>query len=201
MNRLTIFIALFFLSFTALADETMIFDMFLMKDKIGSMTVNRKVLNDSTEVFLLTSQTRAKILWMEYENTSRHEVVYQKGKLIKSTHKEIQNGKVKRFTNVTWDGKVYQVESYKGKWTINEPLTFSIPSLYFKDVRSVKRMFYDAEGDFADIKNTAPGTYEFKGSDGNRNVYIYENGQLKRMEFHVSIASVKAERRPGTYTN
>lgn len=196
MRHLLLSLFLLLVSLATFAEEVLSFDMFLMKEKIGTMAVSRKKLNDSTERFLFTSHTKAKILWLEYENSSRHEVIYESGKLIKSMHKETQNGKVKRFTNVVWDGSKYQVDSYRGKWTIKEPITFSIPLLYFKDVRNVKRMFYDAEGDFVEVKNVSSGKYEFKGSDGTRSVYMYENGQLKRMEFFASIASVKAERIP-----
>jgi hypothetical protein len=68
--------------------------------------------------------------------------------------------------------------------------------LYFKDVRNVKRLFCDTDGAFVDFKNIGVSMYEFKAPDGTRNVYEYENGKLKRMEFHVSIATVRAERRP-----
>jgi hypothetical protein len=179
-----------------IAEETMTFDMFLYKDKIGYLTVTKKKVNDSSEIYTLTSNSKAKILWMEYDNQSSHEVTYINGKLFKSTHKEVQNGKVKRWTNIKWDGKAYQVDGYKGKWAINEAATHSIATLYFKDVRNVKRLFCDTDGAFVDFKNIGVSMYEFKAPDGTRNVYEYENGKLKRMEFHVSIATVRAERRP-----
>jgi hypothetical protein len=103
----------------------------------------------------------------------------------------VQNGKVKRWTNVTTDGKQYYVEGYKGKWTFTEAPVFSIATLYFSGMQNVKRIFYEAEGDYNDIQHTDANTIEFKGSDGSRNIYHYVNGKPKDMEFHVSIATVK----------
>ena len=176
------------------AKETILFDITLFGDKIGVLIVTRESMSDGTELYTLNSKSKAKILWINRENTIHYEDVYKDGKMISSNFKETENGQVKRWTNINWDGKVYAVDGYKGKRTFTEAPTYSIVSIYFNDMKNVKRIFYEAEADFNDLQNPEPDTYEFKSSDGNRNVYHYVNGKAQRMEFHVSIATVKMKR-------
>ena len=176
------------------ATETIHFNILLFGDKIGDMTVSREQKNDGTEFYVLETKSKAKLLWIDKDNYTHYEVTYKNGRLVSSTHKEMENGKVKRWTNVHWDGSKYVVESYKGNRTFTEVPTYSIVTVYFKDIRNVKRIFYEAEADFSDLEHPEPDTWEFKSSDGNRNVYHFENGKIKSMDFHVSIATVKMVR-------
>lgn len=93
-----------------------------------------------------------------------------------------------------WDGPEYRVDGYKGIHTFTEAPVYSIVTIYFKDVRNVKRIFYEAEGDFSNMEHPEANTWEFKSIDGNRDVYHFLNNQIKDMEFHVSIATVKMVR-------
>ena len=129
-----------------------------------------------------------------HQNTTHYEVIYKDGRLISSRFKELEKGELKRWNNITWDGKQYNVDGYKGKRTLSETPTFSIVSLFFSNTQNVKRIFYEAEADFSEVEHPENNTLEFKSSDGNRNVYHYVNGKAQSMEFHVSIASVKMVR-------
>jgi hypothetical protein len=113
---------------------------------------------------------------------------------VSSRFKEIENGALKRWTNVSWDGKQYNLEGYKGKQTFTQAPTLSIVSLFFNGISGSNKIFYEAEGDFSDLQHPDATTLEFKTSDGNRNVYHYVNGRAQSMEFHVSIATVKMVR-------
>lgn len=184
-------IAFLIFPFFSNALETVKYDVILWGDKIGQMVVTHDVKPDGTEVYTLETHSKAKILWINKANDTRYDVVYKDGKLFSSKHTEIENGVKKRWTNITLDNGVYKVDSYKGKRTFTEVPTYSIVSIYFKDVKNVKRIFYEAEADFDDVEHPEANTWEFKSSDGNRNVYHYENGKLTTTEFHVSIATVK----------
>jgi hypothetical protein len=177
------------------AIETINFDIYLFGNKIGYCTVTREVKPDGTEIYTLETQAKAKVLWINRSNHSTMEVIYKNGKLFSSAHKEIDNGKLKRWTNVTLEGNRYEVDSYKGKRTFFEVPVFSVVSIYFKDISGIKRFFYEAEADFTILKKSdEPNTWEFKSSDGNRNIYHFENGKIKTIELHVSIATVKMVR-------
>ena len=176
------------------AAEVVHFNILLFGDKVGTLIISKEVRADGSELYLLDSYSKAKILWTNHENTTHYEVVYKGGKLLSSKFKEIENGEVKRWTNVTWNGKQYDLDGYKGKRSFAEAPTCSVVTLYFQGVKSENRLFYEAEGDFSELKHPEDNTWEFKSSDGNRNVYHYVNGKAQNMEFHVSIATVKMVR-------
>ncbi len=187
-------ILLLFLSCSALcAKETITFDMMLWGDKVGKMIVTHDVAPDGTETYYMETHSRAKVLWVDKDVSTWLTSIYKNGKLISSTDKEIENGKTTRWTNVKWNGSYYTVEGSGGKSTFTEAPSSSILTLYFKPVAGVKRIFHEGEGVFCELENTDTDTYEFKGKDA-RNVYHYVNGRLNHMEFHVSIATVKAVR-------
>jgi uncharacterized protein DUF6134 len=173
------------------ATERAHFKILLFGDSVGHLNVSKEIKEDGSEVYVFDSHSKAKILWILHEDVTHYEVVYKGGKLISSKFKEIENGEVKRWTNCSFDGKQYNVDSYKGKWTFTEAPMFSIATLYFSSMQNVKRIFYEAEGDFSEVQHTDNNTWEFKSSDGNRNIYHYVNGKAQNMEFHVSIATVK----------
>ena len=174
--------------------ETIHFNVLLFGDKIGDMNVSREDKGEGTVVYVLETKSKAKVLWIDKENFTRYEVTYKNGKLVISTHKEIENGKLKHWTNVRWDGSKYLVESYRGSRTFTEAPVYSIANIYFDDITNVKKIFYEAEADFSPMQHPEPNTWEFKSSDGNRNIYHFENGKIKDMEFRVSIATVKMVR-------
>ncbi len=187
-------IVLLVLSCSALyAKETATYDMILWGDKVGKMLVTHDVAADGTETYYMETHSRAKVLWIDKDVSTWLTSIYKNGKLISSTDKEIENGKITRWTNVKFNGTNYTVEGSGGKRTFTEAPVFSILTLYFKPVAGITRIFHEGEGTFCELKNTEPGTYEFKGEDA-RNVYHYVNGRLNNMEFHVSIATVKAVR-------
>ncbi len=173
------------------ATEVLRFKVLLFGDSVGRLTISKETRADGSELYMLDSYSKARILWIVHENTTHYEVVYKDGKLFSSRFKEIEKGELKRWNNVSWDGKQYNVDGYKGKRILNETPVFSIVSLFFSNTQNVKKLFYEAEADFSDVEHLENNTLEFKSSDGNRNVYHYVNGRANSMEFHVSIASVK----------
>ncbi|MCX6199276.1 MAG: hypothetical protein NTY88_08660 [Bacteroidetes bacterium] len=191
-----IFASFFFLlAASSSAVDIINFDMFLFGDKIGVMTVTHEIKPDGTEVYSLESNSKAKFLWLNYVNYTRYDVAYKDGKLFSSVHKDTENGKTKRWTNITWDGIKYSVDSYKGKRSFLQQPDYSIVTIYFKDIKNVKKIFYEAEADFNEMKKADdPETWEFKSSDGNRNIYHFSNGKIKAMEFHVTLATIKMVR-------
>jgi len=176
------------------AKEVARFNIILWGNKIGDLTASKEVRPDGTVLYLLDSWSKAKVLWITRENIAHYEVVYKNGKLISSIFKEVENGEVKRWSNIKWDGKQYNMEGGHGKKTFTEAPTYSIVSVYFQSMDNVKKIFYEIEGDFNELQHPEPNTCEFKSSDGNRNVYHFENGKVKNMEFHLSFATIKMEK-------
>lgn len=159
------------------------------------MTVTRQQENDSTELYTLLAKGYLKILWMERNDETRHTVRFQNGKLLSSVYTQVETHVIKKWTNVSFDGTKYVVDSYRGKRTFTEAPVFSILSLYFNSAKNIQRIFYEAESDFATVKHPDENTVEIKTSDGNRSIYKYVNDRLQEMEFHISIATVYMRRR------
>ena len=176
------------------ATETINFDMYLFGDKVGSLTFTRTQKPDGSIYYELNSHIKAKILWITRENSAHMETTYKNGKLINCYQKEVEDGKVKRWNRVTFDGTKYVQEGYKGKTTFTRAPDISVATIYFDKPLSVQNFFYEPEAEFVTLEKVDENTYEFKGSDGARNVYHYKDGKSTGMEFHVSIATVKLVR-------
>ncbi len=173
--------------------QTKVFEMTVLGFKFGKMIVNRTVLPDSTEVYTLNASGKATIFWIDFVSETKQEVRYKNGKLVSAHYTEIENGKVKRWTKIAYDGKEYQVDSHKGKRKFSQTPVFSVASLYFNNADDHKQVFYEAEANFTTLKQSKDKV-EFTTSDGQKSVYHFNNGELQKMEFHISIATVYMER-------
>lgn len=140
------------------------------------MTVNKIRENDSTDLYTLHAKGYLKILWMERNDETKYEVRYRNGKLISSTYRQIESGKTKKWTIVVYDGKKYQVDSYRGKRSFAEAPTYSILSLYYSNPKNINRIFYEAESDFANVKHPDGDTIEIKSSDEQEYLPLCKRG-------------------------
>ncbi len=179
---------------TTLSAQTMIFSIRVFGATIGQMEVKHSRTGDGTEVYSIVSNSKAKILWVSKIYRSVFEARYREGKFISSSHLETENGNVKRWTKVNYDGKLYQVDAYNGKRSFSEVPVYCDASYYFEDYRKVNRIFYLPDASFYNLTRTNDNTVEFKSADGHRNVYFFKDGQLKRMEFHLALATVYMDR-------
>ena len=188
--------AFFILSqcFLYAAVETIHFDILLFGDKIGDMTITHELKPDGTDYYGIVTQSKAKILWINRDNFSRYDLVYKQGKLVSSVFKEIENGEVKRWANVKWDGTHYAVDSHKGKSTFTESPKITSITMYFNQIPNTDKVFYESEGDYAKLEHPDANTWEFKSSDGHRTIYYFVNGKIHHVEIHISIATVKMMR-------
>lgn len=174
--------------------QTITFDMSAFGIKFGKMVITRTKENDSTELYSLNAKGYLKVLWMERRDETRQEVRYRNGVLLSSTYTEMETDKVKRWSKITYDGKHHNIDSYKGKRTLTQVPGFSIMKMYFNKPAGLKQIFYEPEGEFVPLIYRDANTVEIKTPEGNRSVYRFEKGQLKEMEFHISIATVYAKR-------
>ncbi len=170
--------------------QTISFEIRVFGSAIGRMDVTRVHNADGSDLYTIESNSKAKVLWITKTYWSKFEAVYRDGRFISSSHKETENGKMKRWAKVSFDGQKYNVESDKGARSFTEFPEHTDVSLYFEDYRKIKRLFYLADADFDVVSHTDDNTLEFKSTDGHRNVYFFENGKIKGMEFHLSLATV-----------
>ncbi len=194
MRTLSTTLLLFFFSVSTFATDTYKYDMFLLGSKIGTIIVTHEKRSDGSDFFVMTSDARAKILWTDRTSKTRCEVVFKDGKMISSVHDKVENTSGQRICKVTSDKNGYKGTVNGVPFTVGETPTYCVSSLYVQEPKNVKRIFYEPDGTFADIKKIAPDAYEFKSSDGNRNVYRYKDGQITEMEFHLTFVSVTVKR-------
>ncbi len=178
----------------SLSAQTISFSIRVFGSTIGRMDVTHRHEADGSEVYSIVSNSKAKILWVSKIYRSVFEARYNHEKFISSSHLETENGKTKRWTNVIFDGKLYQVDSYTGKRSFSEEPVCCDASYYFADFKKVNRLFYLPDASFYNLTHTDANTVEFKSADGHRNVYFFKDGQLKRMEFHLALATVYMDR-------
>jgi hypothetical protein len=169
----------------------MSFDIILWGNVIGRMNVVHSLDKDSNDVFSIESKTKAKFLWIVRNGLSKFEAVYSRGKLLSSSHLEIENEKTKRWAKVKFDGKQYHITALEQTArSFTEAPVCSDANIYFSDYKSVKQIFYLPDAKVYEMKHTDSNTLEFKSDDGHRNVYLFENGKIKAMEFHLPVATI-----------
>jgi hypothetical protein len=174
--------------------QTMVFRMELFGDSVGVSTITKRS-NNGIDEYTLDSRARAKVLWIVRQNHTHYESKFKDGKLISASYYEENNGKKDKWSYITFNGKEYVAENYRGKKTFTEAPTHSIGSIYCDPYNAGRRRFFnEAELDFNELKFPDANTIEFKSSDGNRNVYRFKNGQINMAEFHTSIATVYIKR-------
>jgi hypothetical protein len=194
MRYISTLIAFILLASTGRA-QTIVFNMVLFGDSVGLSTITKSHPAPGEDLYVLDSHIKAKVLWITRENRTHYEARYKDGKMVSATFSEINNGKKDKWSNIQYDGSMYQVDSYHGKKSFKEVPTHSIGSLYC-DVydASRKRFFYEPEADFNELNFPDANTIEFRSSDGNKNVYHFKNGHITDAEFHTTLATVYLKR-------
>jgi hypothetical protein len=188
--------ALLFLFFSLHSGaQTLVFKMMLFSDSVGVSAISKTHEANGIDIYTLDSRIQAKILWITRTNHTHYESKFKNGKLVSATYYEINNGKKDKWSNIEFDGKVYQAETNHGKSTFMEAPTHSVGSLYCDPYDpSRKRFFYEPEAQYVELSFPAPNTITFKSPDGNKNVFHFKNGQVNDAEFHTTLATVYLKR-------
>ncbi len=176
------------------ASESISFNMTLMGSKIGDLKITRTLTDDGLETYTLSSSAKAKILWIEKSQQTAYTVVYKNGVLISSDHSYIENTGNNTNCKIRFNNQVYDVQKNGKKSVLNSIPSWSVLKLYFNEPKNIHQVFYEVDASTSVIKNTEPNVYEFKTTDGNKNVYRYKNGKLMQVDVHVSPVLVKIVR-------
>lgn len=174
--------------------QQIIFDMSAFGIKFGKLVVSKSQENDSTTLYTMNAKGYLKVLWMERNDETTYEVRYQNGMLQSSKFRQIESGKLKKWSDIVFDGSQYQINSYKGKKVFREKQYFSVMKLYFEHHKKLNKAFYEAEGDFATLTHKDDNSTEVKSSDGNRSIFFYQNGNVQAVEVFTAIANVHMKR-------
>lgn len=196
MKRYLAFLISFLLSIPIFASESISFNMMLMGTKIGDLKITRTITDDGLETYTLSSTAKAKILWIEKSQKTDYSVVYKNGVLISSDHTYIENTGNNTNCKIRYNNQAYDILKNGKKYVLNAIPSWSVLKMYFNEPKNIQQVFYEVDASTSVIKNAEPSVYEFKTTDGNRNVYRYKNGKLMQVDVHVTPVLVKIIRIP-----
>ena len=169
--------------------QTRKYEVVLSGDKIGDLTVTRTVKGAFT-TYKLESKSEAKVLFTTKKNYVLMDVTYKDGKLLSSYCKNEVNDEVDNYASINWDGSKYTVTNEKGKTTYPTAVTYSVISLYYDEPKGITNLFTERIGAAYPLKDLGSGRYEYKIPNGDKNVYVYKNGELVETERKTIIGTV-----------
>src|SRR5690606_12843342 len=111
--------------------------------------------------------------------------------MIESYSKRVDNGKLKSYCSIKWDGSKYNIETEKGKSTYNNKVSLVTMEFYFSEPKVSESYYYNPAAHPITFTKTGGGVYEFKTNDGVKHKFIYKNGVLDEIENGMDIATVK----------
>ena len=164
------------------------YNVYLMGDKIGETTIERK---DSAglKVYSLHSNTDAKVLFVEKKSAMCTNVLYDKdGRLFCSFFKNIKNDDT-FLTKVFWDNNKLMVDKDGEKSVLPVAVNFSSLLLYFSEPPNMQKVFSERLGKFFEMVRQSDGTY-LASLDGHSAVYTYKAGKLIALEMKSTLGSV-----------
>ncbi len=181
-------IIVFSLWYSASFCQKLKYDVFLLGNKIGETTVERR---DSGGIkhYILRSHTDAKVLFVEKKSAMSTDVLYDKeGKMFAAFFQNIKNEE-KFLTQTLWKNDKLTIDKDGEKTEIPGTVNFSSVVLYFSEPKNLQKVFSERVGQFFEIVKQADGTY-LASLDGHSAVYTYKAGKLIELEMKSSLGSV-----------
>lgn len=172
-----------------LAAQKKLYDVYFMGTRVGNMTIERR-LEGNMEFYDLRSHSEANLLLTHRVNEIEMRSIYKDGQLISSFSKVTNNGEVESYASATWDGRKYQVQTEKGKFSVEEPADFSVVKFYFFEPHTDK-IFTERIGRFVPLYSPSKGVYQYRLPTGDLNIYTYKNGVLTDVTVKRSIGSAQ----------
>lgn len=173
----------------SLMAQTRKYDIILSGDKIGTLTATKTVKGAFT-TYKLESSSEAKVLFSTRKNYVLMDVTYKDGILVSSYCKNEIDGEVDNYASINWDGTKYNITNEKKKLTYPTAVKYSVISLYFGEPKGITNLFTERIGEAYPLKDLGSGKYEYKIPNGDKNVYIYRNGELVETERKTIIGTV-----------
>ena len=94
------------------------------------------------------------------------------------------------YASINWDGSKYNITNEKKKFTHPTEVKYSVISLYFSEPKGMKQLFTERIGEVYPLTDLGSGRYEYKIPNGDKNVYVYKNGELVETERKTIIGTV-----------
>lgn len=190
MQRLYIGIFMMLWTIGMSVAQTVSFDSFLWGDKMGTLTATKKKGGDIV-YYEVKASNSAKILGIQKNVETITTITIKGGQMIESYSKRVDNGKLKNYCSIKWDGTKYNIETEKGKSTYGTKISLVTMDFYFSEPKASESYYYNPAAHAISFTKTGGGVYEFKTNDGVKHKFIYKNGVLDEIENGMDIATVK----------
>jgi hypothetical protein len=157
------------------------YDILMKDEKIGTMKVLKITQKDHISYTIESTITVNKFVSMlvEYRSTAE----FHRGKMIKSSNKQMINGKVQNDTRTTWDGNQYDVYTLTGRSKLKErSIDYDVCMLYFDEPDHRKKIYSDALGKWVNIKTNNNHQYDLLLPESKRSTYTFNYGICSRVE-------------------
>lgn len=164
------------------------YDVILMKNKIGSATVEKHTRNDTTQ-YLLKSSSTAKVMMMKQSSSISFDVLFKKNQLITS-HYKMNKDDENFYTKIFWDKSKYSINANGVQKSSLGPIAMTTIQLYFQEPKNIAQIFVERLGEFIKLTKSAEGVYEYTLPDGVKNIYRYTAGKLMEVELSKTMGSV-----------
>ena len=188
LNHRGVLIRVFTLWVSISFGQKLKYDIYLLGNKIGEATVERK---DSAGLkhYILKSTSDAKVLFVEKKSAMSTDVLYDKnGNLFSSLFQNIKN-EDKFLTKVLCNNNKLVVNKDGENSIIPGSVNFSSLLLYFSEPTNLQKVFSERLGQFFEMVRQTNGTY-LASLDGHSAIYTYKAGKLIELEMKGSLGSV-----------
>ncbi len=156
---------------------------------IGTYSVSKTEVN-GTANFRVETYTSAGLI-----RKSEHRFVllssFENSKLIASDMKTWVNQKLESSNVIHWDGNQYVKQNGEELTEIcNELVTYSSACVYFEEPKDRSTLFYEKYGKDLEVADLGNHQYEVELPNGGVERYTYENGEVVKVEFVQSFATI-----------
>ena len=188
LNHRSILIIVFSLWCSTSFSQKLKFDVFLLGNKIGETTIERKD-SDGIKRYSLRSNTDAKLLFVEKKSIMSTDVIYDRdGRFFYSLFQNIKNEE-KFLTKVLSDNNKLTITRDGEQSIIPASVNYSSILLYFAEPQNLQKVFSERLGQFFQMIRQNDGTY-LASVDGHTAIYTYKSGKLVALEMKGSLGSV-----------
>ncbi len=161
--------------------------------QVGTMQTRRSMVNGQ-EVFQFKTHLTVRLLvriQMDFTVLSR----FEGGQLVDAMTQNFVNGKPHAYTRITREGTGYKMESNKGKPRTHVGLVdYCSVNLYYREPKAVAQVFSENYLGYQTLRAAGGGSYALKVEGKRENVFVYQGGQLQRVEIHHSMGDVVLRR-------
>jgi len=170
------------------------YDVFLKKDKVGEMKVDR-YQKEGRDIYRSEMEITVKFVFTVNLRFT-YESHFKDGKLIYALVRNYRNGDLEDQTHcwIDDDGKL-QVKHGDERLTVEEPVTYSVLNSYYEAPGSHDQMFSERWGRFQPFVAVEDGRYALYIANGNKSYYTFKEGQCERISLKHTLATLNIVRR------